>query len=266
MPERDEEFRGKVVVITGAAGVIGSWITRSFATSGARLCLSDSRGDRLETLAAETRDSAQDCVTHVTELLDADSINDLVQTTQETLGVPDIVINNAGVYPSSFLLDTTVAEWDRILGVNLRAPFLVATGFAREMARAKKPGCIINISSAAARSMRATAVPYCVSKTGEDRLTKGLAIELARYGIRVNAVEPGFAPGSDFSVLTDAHVASASAQVPLGRKISPDDTPAAIKFLCSSGATFVTGATLSVDGGLSAGSLTVYQDKKEPSL
>lgn len=266
MPNQDEYFTGKVVVITGAAGVIGSWIARAFASSGARLCLSDGRRDKVEALASELRGTAQACITHGTELLDADSISDLVETTERELGIPDVVVNNAGVYPSGFLLDTDAAEWDRIMGVNLRAPFLVATAFARGLARAGKPGCIINISSGAARSMRATAVPYCVSKTAVDRLTKGLAVELARYGIRVNAVEPGFAPGSDFSPLTDDHVTQTSAKVPLGRTAGPRDTPAAIKFLCGPDAAFITGATLSVDGGASAGSLAVYQTKKEPSL
>src|SRR5438270_694313 len=125
-------------------------------------------------------------------------------------------------------------------------------------------GNIITISSGAARRMRRTVVPYCTSKTALDRLTKGFAIEFAEFGIRVNAVEPGFAPGSTASPLTAAHVESTTAGIPMGRPSLPDDAPNAIMFLCSSKAAYVTGATLSVDGGNSIGSLMVYQDKKSP--
>ena len=112
--------------------------------------------------------------------------------------------------------------------------------------------------------MRRSVVPYCTSKTALDRLTKGFAIELAAYGIRVNAVEPGFAPGSTASPLTAAHVEATTAGIPMGRATAPEDASNAIMFLCSDKASYMTGATLSVDGGNSIGSLMVYQDKKEP--
>jgi NAD(P)-dependent dehydrogenase (short-subunit alcohol dehydrogenase family) len=134
------------------------------------------------------------------------------------VGAPDIVVNNAGVYPSGFLIDIDAAEWDRIFGVNLRAPFLISRGFAKQMIAARQPGSIINISSGAARKMRRTVAPYCVSKTALDRLTKGFALELAEFGIRVNAVEPGFAPGSMSSPLTPAHVEATLGQIPLGAR------------------------------------------------
>ena len=142
------------------------------------------------------------------------------------------MINNAGVYPSGFLIDIDAAEWDRIFDTNLRAPFLVARGFARPMIANKVQGNIVNISSGAARRMRRTVAPYCTSKTALDRLTKGFAIELAEFGIRVNAVEPGFAPGSTASPLTDAHVEATTAGIRWGAPSLPEDAPNAIMFVC----------------------------------
>jgi len=264
MTDWNDEFSGRKVVLTGACGVFGHWIAAAFAKAGARLCLSDLRGDALATMAGELDLARKGGMTHVTNLADSGSIDDLIGAVGKAWGAPDIVINNAGVYPSGFLIDIDAAEWDRIFDTNLRAPFLTARGFARLMIAAKVQGNIVNISSGAARRMRRTVVPYCTSKTALDRLTKGFAIELAEFGIRVNAVEPGFAPGSTAGPLTDAHVEATTAGIPMGRASLPEDAPNAIMFVCSGKAAYITGATLSVDGGNSIGSLMVYQDKKHP--
>jgi len=259
-----DEFRGCKVVLTGACGVLGRWIADAFAKVGARLCLSDHDERALHQLADEHEITGSGGLAHPTELTDAASIEALVATVGAAWGAPDIVINNAGVYPSGFLIDIDTAEWDRILGINLRAPFLISRGFAKLMIASHQPGTIVNVSSGAARKMRRTVVPYCVSKTALDRLTKGFALELAEFGIRVNAVEPGFAPGSTASPLTPVHVEATLGQIPLGRGTTQADVANAILYLCSARAAYVTGATLSVDGGNSIGSLAVYQDKTRP--
>ncbi len=258
------DYAGKTIVVTGACGVFGRRIAQAFAGIGARLCLSDRDAGALAEQAAALNLAASGGLTHPTELTDAASIADLVATVRSAWGAPDIVVNNAGVYPSGWLLDIDAAEWDRIMDINVRAPFLVAQGFARAMIDAKRPGTIVNISSGAAHKMRTTVVPYCVSKTALDRLTKGLALELARFGIRVNAIEPGFAAGSTASPLTDEHVSFVTAGIPLGRPSGPDDLPNAILFLCSPQAGYITGATLAVDGGNQIGSQQVTQAKKQP--
>lgn len=260
----NDEFRGRKVVLTGACGVLGRWIADAFAKVGARLCLSDRDAGGLRTLAEEVHITASGVLTHRTELTDAASIDALVAAVASAWGAPDIVVNNAGVYPSGFLIDIDAVEWDRIFGVNLRAPFLISRGFAKQMIAARHIGSIINVSSGAARKMRRTVAPYCISKTALDRLTKGFALELAEFGIRVNAVEPGFAPGSTASPLSAAHVEATFGQIPLGRGTTQADVANAILYLCSASAGYITGATLSVDGGNSIGSLAVYQDKKRP--
>lgn len=256
------EFEGKNVIVTGALGVVGRWLATAFGKAGARLCLTDVDQQALDTFAAEI--GAEGSFGFACDLRDAASIDALVAEVGSRWGAADVLINNAGVYPSGFLLDTDAEEWDRILDINLRAVHLMTRGIATQMIRAERKGSVINISSGAARKMRLTAAPYSLSKTALDRLTKGYALELSRYDIRVNALEPGFAAGSTASPLPEEHVKRVTNSMPLGRASSPDDVAPAAMYLASEAASFVTGATLTVDGGNSIGSMDVYQDKKAP--
>lgn len=258
----DREFEGKRVVITGASGIYGQIMVRAFAGEGARVCLTDRNEDELRALFDDLSPPEGSFV-HACDLTDAGSMQGLLDAIAGRWGSADILINNAGLYPSAFLLDMTVDDWDRIFDVNLRAPFVLSRGIAIQMIEAGHGGSILNVSSGASRRMRRTAVPYCTSKTALDRLTKGFALELAEYGIRVNAFEPGFAAGSGVNALSDEHVKRAVAAVPLGRATEPDDVMPAVFYLCGESAAYVTGATLTVDGGHSIGWLDVYQDKKK---
>jgi 3-oxoacyl-[acyl-carrier protein] reductase len=249
------DFAGARVVVTGAGGIFGRRIAGAFARAGARLCLSDHRPDVVARLPADLGLDRDGTLLHVTELTDDGSVLDLVGVVERAWGAPDVLVNNAGVYPRGRLLDIAAGEWDRIIGVNVRAPFLLSRELARLMIRAGVRGAIVNITSGAARTMRTGSVPYCTSKTALERLTAGLALELAPHGIRVNAVSPGFAPGSTVSPLPPAYVESMLARIPLGRASGPDDAPAAILFLCSPRASYITGATLAVDGGNSIGTI-----------
>lgn len=257
----DFNFVGKGVVITGACGIYGRWIADAFARAGARLCLTDQDPVALAARLAEAG-GAEGSFVFAADLMDDAALGALGDALATRWGTPDILVNNAGVYPSGFLLDIDAAEWDRIMGINVRVPFLLTQTVAKLMIAASRRGCIVNISSGAAHRMRRSVVPYCLSKSALDRLTKGYALELAEYGIRVNAVEPGFAPGSTSSPLTEAHVLNTSAGIPLGRVSGPDDAAAAVLFLCSDSAAYITGTALAVDGGNSIGSLAVHQAKK----
>ncbi len=256
-------FKGKRVIVTGAGGIFGFYIAAAFAKAGARLCLSDHRSEIAAELPRRLGVSAADCLVHATDLTQDRSIDELVALVADNWGAPDILVNNAGVYPRALLLDTPAAEWDRILGVNLRAPFLLTRAMAKLMVARGVKGSIVNISSGASRSMRTGLAPYCVSKAALERLTKGFALELAPHEIRVNAVEPGFAPGSTVSPLSDEYVAAMRARIPLGRVSGPEDTPNAVLFLCSDAAAYMTGATISVDGGNSIGTFEPGFTKSE---
>lgn len=249
---------GKRVVITGAGGIIGTWLADAFRSAGCSLCLTDTA-----TAALEGRDLGPDGFAHAADLLDAAAIKGLAAEVGRRWGAADVLVNNAGVYPSGFLLDVDAAEWDRILGINLRAPFLLTRALARQMVERGVKGSVVNISSGAARKMRRSVAPYCLSKTALDRLTKGFALELAEYGIRVNALEPGFAAGSATSPLTPAHVAATAGNIPLGRCVTAGDVGRAALFLAGEAGAYVTGTSLAVDGGNSIGTLAVYQDKKQ---
>jgi 3-oxoacyl-[acyl-carrier protein] reductase len=260
------EFADKKIVLTGAAGIFGRWIAAHFAQHGARLCLSDGRAEALEATVADLR-LAPGTLRHATELTDDASLAALVELVRRDWGAPDIVINCAGLYRKfGTMLEMEIADWDLVFGVNLRAPFVLTRGFAKLMIAEGVKGSVINISSGAARRMNVGSVPYCTSKTAIERLSKGFALELAPYGIRVNVVEPGFAPGSDVSPLSDDYVERMMAQIPLGRASGPEDAPSAIAFLCSERAGFITGAVLSVDGGNSIGSFQRGQPGTLPGL
>ena len=256
-------FAGKKVVVTGALGIYGGWIADAFAREGAALCLTDRDGAGLARRLAEAG-GAEGSFSQVADITDDADLAGLAGEIGKRWGAADILVNNAGVYPSGFLLDIEPGEWDRIMDINVRAPFVLTQLVAKQMISEGRKGSIINISSGAARKLRRSVVPYCLSKTALDRLTKGYALELAQFGIRVNAVEPGFAAGSTASPLTEEHVKQTTAGIPMGRASGPEDAANAVLWLCSDAASYVTGTAIAVDGGNSIGSLVVHQAKKEP--
>jgi len=253
------DLKGKRAVVTGACGVVGRGIVQTLQNAGCELCVTDVAQGPLDALKVTGEGFAK-----AADLTSAQSIETLAAEIGRRWGAPDILVNNAGVYPSGFLLDISVDEFDRIFDINLRAPFILTRLIAIQMIRKKVKGSIINISSGASRKMRSTVVPYCTSKTALDRLTKGFAVELAEFGIRVNALEPGFAPGSTVSELTDDHIRNTVAAIPMGRQSTPDDVGNGILYLASDASSYVTGATLTIDGGNSIGSTAVHQAKKKP--
>jgi 3-oxoacyl-[acyl-carrier protein] reductase len=245
-----DEFHGKRVVVTGAAGIMGRALVQHFADAGATVCSTDRVTDGLSGFAV-----AADLTTDA-------GLAHLLAAVKAEWGAPDVVVNNAAIYPSSFLLDMEVADWDRIMAVNVRAPFVLMRGFALLMIEAGVAGNFVNISSGAARKMRRTAVTYCMSKTALDRMTKGFALELAEYGIRVNCLEPGFASGSAVSALSQEHIDRVMGAIPLGVQTGAEDVGQAALYLASSAAKNITGTSLAVDGGNSAGTMDVFQSKK----
>jgi 3-oxoacyl-[acyl-carrier protein] reductase len=244
-----DDFNGRKVVITGAAGVYGSELCHAFAQAGATLCVSDLRGDALATLVRDMALPKNRLLVHVTDLTSDASIRDLLNTVTNEWRAPDIVVNNAGIYPFGGLLDIDVEFWDRVMATNLRAPFLVMQGFAKAMISERVKGCFVNVTSGAAEILRTNGVPYCVSKRGLEYLSKGFALDLAREGIRVNCVRPGFAVGSPLVAWPPGYVETMSLQNPMGRITRPGDLAGAVMFLASEGASYITGEFVSVDGG-----------------
>src|ERR1019366_8058256 len=168
------QFQDKKVVVTGAAGIYGGWIAGAFAKTGARLCLSDFRRDKLDGVAARLGLDPARTLLHGTQLTDSSSIREVSLVVASEWGAPDIVVNNAGVYPrTGVLLNLDEREFDRIMRVNVRAPFLVVKEMAKLMIERNVAGAFVNIGSGAARQMPTGSVTYCMSQTAPGRLPQG---------------------------------------------------------------------------------------------
>jgi len=240
------EFSGKTVVITGAAGIYGSQLAENFAAAGARLFLTDRDEAGLTALCA--RLGGADVASATAELTEPDSVAALCRKILDRF-IPDIVVNNAGIYPFGGLFDTPVETWDRIMAVNLRAPFLITRALAEAMIATGRTGAFIFIGSGAGQMLRTNGLAYCTSKRGLEWLMKGIALELAPHGIRANLVAPGLALGSAGTEFPAGYAEAMAARVPLGRQIKPGELGDAVMFLASERAAYITGTSLSVDGG-----------------
>jgi NAD(P)-dependent dehydrogenase (short-subunit alcohol dehydrogenase family) len=234
------------VLVTGAGGGIGAAIADRFAAAGDRLVLADLRLVELSTVAGRLRaDHGVEVVELPGDLADADHAAGLVAQA----GAVDVLVNAAGIYPATPLLEMTAATWDRVQDVNVRAALLTTVAFGR----AGRPGAVVNISSGAATRARPGAAHYATSKAALEMLTKACAVELGGLGIRVNAVSPGFVTvDSDANPVTEAYASAVSVN-PLGRRGEPREIADAVFWLAGPEAGWITGAILRVDGGSTAG-------------
>lgn len=243
-------------IITGAASGIGREVSLALSRAGARVILVDrNRGGVEETRALVG--SGQALVVSA-DLLESGVENAIVDKSVEKFGSIDILVNCAGAFPTQPALDLSIQEWDGVLNLNLRAPFLLSQAVARQIVSAGRSGSIINIASTAGAIARPSVAHYCASKAALIMLTKVLAIEWAEHNIRVNAVAPGLVetPGVTGSLTTeeDKHEHQQKlAKIPLSRSGEPREIADAVVFLASAASSFVTGHTLFVDGGYSAG-------------
>jgi 3-oxoacyl-[acyl-carrier protein] reductase len=238
------------VAVTGAGRGIGRAVARAFAANGARVALCDLDGERVAAVAADLPGGAS---AHRVDVTDALAVDGWASEVEATWGGVDVLVSNAGVYPSDAFLDLTPERWDAVLDVNLRAAFLVCQRFARSMVAGRAGGSIVTIASGTARFARVGAAHYGASKAGLVALTRTMALELAPHGIRVNAISPGLIDVPDGPRLAPAYRRAMTAMVPAGRMGTPDDVAAAVLALADPGMAYVTGQELRVDGGLSAG-------------
>ncbi len=249
------ELAGRTALVTGGGSGLGRAIALALAQEGARVVVAGRRRDRLEETAAEaSRRGLQGSVNaRPCDLTVAAQREDLVLETAGDAGKLDILVNSAGILQSGSLDATSLEAWDHSLDINLRSLFAVTKLAAPHVIRAR--GSILNLSSVAGVRPYPGLLAYCVSKAAVDQLTRCLALEMAPHGVRVNALNPGV-------VVTDLHrtggMEESSYKVflergkqthPLGRVGQPDDVAAAALFLLSERSGWITGVTLSVDGG-----------------
>src|SRR5262247_884786 len=244
---------GKVAIVTGGARGIGLAVAQRFVAEGAAVMIADAE-DEAGRAAARSLGEAT-CRFMRTDVGDAGDAKKLVAETCAAFGKLDVLINNAGIIHAADFLELQEADFERVLRVNLKGAFLVGQAAARQMVEQTKAGwrggAIINMSSINATVAIPNQAPYCVSKGGLSQLTKVMALSLAPYGIRVNAIGPG-------SIMTDILKAVATdkeakrrllARTPLGRIGEPDDIASIAVFLASDDAAYVTGQTVYADGG-----------------
>lgn len=249
-------FDGKVAIITGAGNGIGLGIARAFATEGAYAVIADinrTAGDRA--VSAIEADGGK-AISVPTDVSNEDSVRAMVETVVDRLGRIDILVNNAGVVVHKALVDLDRREWDRQLDVQLTGPFLTIKHVGRHMMQRSGGGKIVNISSVSAVMGRVKGGPHCAAKGGLTMLTKVAAMELAEYGVNVNAVAPGLidvpSQRAEENIST-AYKTRYMQEVPLGRMGEPADIAKMVLFLCSEDADWITGQLYLVDGGLMAG-------------
>lgn len=241
----------RVAIVTGAAQGIGRAIALGLAGEGAHVVVADLQAAKAAETAAEIEKMGRRSLALGVDVSDLAAISAMIQKTVETFGAIDILVNNAGIALPTPFLETTEADWDQIIDVNLKAAFFCSQYAARIMVEQGR-GKIVNLASTSSFVAGRQEVPYAISKAGVRMLTAAASAELAPYGINVNAIAPGLIK----TPLTARHFSSPEAlearvraKTPMGRAGLPEDLVGAVIFLCSDEAAYVTGHTLVVDGG-----------------
>ena len=236
---------GRVALVTGGSRGIGSAISRELARGGARVAVNYRSGrEAAEGIAGEIEGIAIGA--NVGDSAEAQELIDRVET---EFGDLDILVNNAGVTRDTLIARMSDEDWDDVIDTNLRGAFNTCRAVSRRMLR-RRSGAIVNLSSVVGVHGNPGQANYAASKAGIIGLTKALARELGVRGVRVNAIAPGYITTELTDVLTEEQTGLILGNTPLGRLGSPEDVAAAVRFLCSDEAAFITGDVLLVDGGL----------------
>jgi meso-butanediol dehydrogenase / (S,S)-butanediol dehydrogenase / diacetyl reductase len=247
----EQRFLGKTVIVTGASSGIGLGTARRFAAEGADLVVAARRQDRLDDLVKEI--GSDRAVAVRVDVTDEEDMNAMAATAVERFGRIDVLVSNAGAGLAKPFRSLTLADWRGQLDLNLTSCYLGAQACVAALTESK--GSIIHTASASGLGGDAGLTAYNAAKGGVVNFTRGLAFDLGRSGVRVNAVAPSLTiVDPDDAVLTPEFQAGFTERRALHGHASPDDVAAAIAFLASADARFITGAVLPIDGGITAGS------------
>ena len=240
------DLTGKTALVTGASGGIGGEIARALHAAGATVGLSGTRTEPLEALAADLGER-----THVLpcNLSDPEAVSALPKQAADAMGSVDILVNNAGITRDNLFMRMSDDEWQSVIDLNLTATFKLCKGVLRGMMKARW-GRIVNISSVVGATGNPGQGNYAAAKAGMVGMSKSLAYEVASRGITVNAVAPGFIETAMTDKLTDDQKSAILTQIPTGRMGTPAEIAAAVLYLSSPEAAYVTGTTLHVNGGM----------------
>lgn len=243
-------LEGMTALVTGASGGIGSEIARALARQGARLALSGSNSGKLRSFREELmHEIGGDHVEITCDLSNTTQVEELVPATIDTFGKLDILVNNAGITRDNLAMRMKDEEWDQVIRINLEAAFRLMRAAAKPMMKARF-GRIVTITSVVGTTGNPGQVNYAAAKGGLTAMSKALAQELASRGITVNCVAPGFIRTAMTEQLGDAQKEALNARIPMGRMGEGEDIGAAVAYLASKEAGYVTGQTLHVNGGM----------------
>lgn len=240
------DLHGKAALVTGASGGIGAAIARTLHAQGATIALSGTRRDALEALATDLGDRAFVCPA---DLRDPAATDALIAAAESAAGPLHILVNNAGMTKDGLALRMKDEDWQTVMDVDLFAPFRLARAALRGMLR-RRAGRIIGIGSVVGTTGNGGQANYAAAKAGLIGMSKSLAQEVGSRGITVNVVAPGFVETAMTDVLPADQKAKLVAAIPLGRMGQPADIAAAVAWLASDEAAWVTGTTIHVNGGM----------------
>jgi 3-oxoacyl-[acyl-carrier protein] reductase len=244
------DLKGRVALVTGASSGLGVQFARALADNGAAVALVARRIKRLDTVKAEIEAKGGKAVSIAADVTDRAAITRAFDAAEKTFGTVTILVNNAGIAHGGRAVEMTAEEWRKVLGTDLDAVFFWAQEAARRMLAVKKQGTIINIASVLGLAVAKGAVAYAAAKAGVVQLTKALAIELAFKGVRVNAIAPGwFVTEINDKYLNSEAGMAIKREIPMGRFGKEGDLDGALLLLASDAGSYITGATLVVDGG-----------------
>jgi 3-oxoacyl-[acyl-carrier protein] reductase len=243
-------LEGKTALVTGAAAGIGRATAETFAREGARVVLTDVDEARGRDAATAIQTAGGSATFERLDVTNAPDVERVFDVAAERLGGLDIVVNNAGIVADARLVKMTLEQWQRVIDVNLKGVFLCGQRAAQLMIAAGRGGVILNASSVVGLYGNFGQSNYVATKSGVIGMTRTWARELGRYDIRVNAVAPGFIGTEIIRDMPENVITAMREKTPLGRVGEPQDIADAYAFLASNRAKFITGAVLSVDGGL----------------
>jgi NAD(P)-dependent dehydrogenase (short-subunit alcohol dehydrogenase family) len=247
-----EQFRlnGRRALVTGASSGLGRHFALSLAQAGASVIVAARSVDKLAETVAEIEAAGGKAFAVPLDVTDLESVKSGFDRIESAGGVADVIVNNAGLAVSRPLFEQTEADWDSVLDTNLKGAWLVAQEGARRLMAAKRPGSIVNIASITGERVAGGVVPYCTSKAGVMHLTRAMALELARHGIRVNALAPGYVQTElNREFLASEAGERLKSRIPQRRFGQPEELDGALLLLASDAGAYITGSTIFADGG-----------------
>jgi NAD(P)-dependent dehydrogenase (short-subunit alcohol dehydrogenase family) len=243
-------LKGRRALVTGASSGLGRHFAASLAEAGATVIVAARSADKLAELVGEIEGRGGKAQAVTMDVTDMASVKSAFDAIEAGGGVADVIVNNAGLAVSRPLLEQTEADWDSVMDTNLKGAWLVAQEAARRLVNAKQPGAIVNIASITGERVAGGVVPYCTSKAGVIHMTRAMALELARHGVRVNALAPGYVQTElNREFLASEAGERLKSRIPQRRFGMPEELDGPLLLLASDAGAYLTGSVVCADGG-----------------